>query len=340
MTAIIGYPFGWVMWLLYQLVDNYLLALILFTLITKLILIPISVKQQKNSAKMSLFQPKLEALKKKYGNNQQKYQEEMQKLYEQEGLNPASSCFPMLIQMLLILGIYDVVNKPLSYILRMPKDTIKAFINTAKSLGCSFKNGTNGLQAEIQAFNFFKQDPSKFADILDSQTMEAFENFKIEFFGINFGEIPTWVWPIMLIPILSGLTALISSIISMAVNKKNNPAMANQGASMGVMMLMAPIMSLWIAFAVPAGVGFYWTISNIFLIFQTIIIGKIYTPEKLKELAEKEIEKNKSKRAIYTTATVVDKKTGEEKTVIKENMTDAERIAAARKRMEEKYGDD
>ena len=119
---------------------------------------------------------------------------------------------------------------------------------------------------------------------------------------------------IMLIPILSGLTALISSIISMAVNKKNNPAMANQGASMGVMMLMAPIMSLWIAFAVPAGVGFYWTISNIFLIFQTIIIGKIYTPEKLKELAEKEIEKNKSKRAIYTTATVVDKKTGEEKT--------------------------
>ena len=342
MTAIIGYPFGWVMWFFYQLADNYMLALILFTLITKLILIPISIKQQKNTAKTALFQPKLEALKKKYGNNQQKYQEEMQKLYEQEGLNPMGSCLPMLIQFALIFGIYDVVNKPLSYILRMSNGAIDSFVNKAIELGCTIKNGTNSLQAELHAFNFFKQNPEKFTDFLDPQTYEALSEFNLTFFGINFGEIPSWGWHMIIaIPLLSAITAFLSGFISNLMNKKNNPAMAQQtGATMGVMLIFAPLMSLWIAFQVPAGVGFYWIISNIFIIFQTLILGKIFTPEKIKKMAEKDLEKQKQKRSLYTTATVVDKETGETKEVNTDNLSDSERIAAARKRMAEKYGDD
>lgn len=337
---LIGYPFGWIMWFLYQLADNYLLALILFTVITKLILLPITIKQQKNTARMSLFQPKMEEIKRKYGKDQQKYQEEVQKLYEREGYNPASSCLPMVIQLLLLFGIYDVVNKPLTHIFRMPKETVTAFIQKAIDLGCDIKSGTANLQAQLHAFNFFKQNPDGFSDILDTKTIDALSSFKLTFFGINFGEIPSWGWNlIIIIPILSGVTALLSGFISQQISKKNNPAMQNQGATMGMMLLFAPIMSFWIAFRVPAGVGFYWTISNIFIIIQTIVIAKIFTPEKLKEIAEKELEKKKEKRKITTVAEVVDEETGEVTTTVKE-LTDAEKIAAARKRMAEKYGDE
>lgn len=340
MYDIIGYPFGWVMWLLYQLANNYLLALILFTIITKLILLPITIKQQKNTAKMTLFQPKLEKLKKQYANNQQKYQEEVQKLYQTEGVNPASSCLPMIIQMFLLFGMYDVVNKPLTHILRMPKETVTAFINKAVELGCEIKGGTNSLQAQLHAFNFFKQDPSAFSSIFDDKTTQALNGFNLTFFGINFGEIPTWAWNLLiLIPILSGITALASGMISFFINRKNNPAANQGGMSMGLMLLFAPIMSFWIAFNVPAGVGVYWIISNIIIIIQTIIISKIFTPEKLKEIAQKEVEKAKEKRKITTTYEVVDEETGEVTTSVKE-LTDAEKIAAARKKMAEKYGEE
>lgn len=338
MYDIIGYPFGWLMWLLYQIAHNYMFDLILFTVITKLLLLPITIKQQKNTARMSLFQPKLQELKKKYGNNQQKYQEEMQKLYEREGVNPASSCLPMFIQMFLLFGIYDVVNKPLTHILRMSKDGVNSFIEIAKNLGCEIGKGS--LQSQLNALNFFKQNPDAFKGYLDSNTFDALNNFKIEFFGINFGQIPTWGWNlIILIPILSGVTALLSGFISQQINKKNNPAMQGQGATMGMMLLFAPIMSFWIAFRVPAGVGFYWIISNIFIIIQTIVISKIYTPEKLKEIAEKEMEKIKEKRKVTVDTNIVDEETGEVKTVVKE-LSDAEKIAAARKKMAEKYGED
>ena len=176
--------------------------------------------------------------------------------------------------------------------------------------------------------------------LLFSFSSASFFNFKIEFFGINFGQIPSWGWNlIILIPILSGITALLSGFISQQINKKNNPAMQGQGATMGMMLLFAPIMSFWIAFRVPAGVGFYWIISNIFIIIQTIVISKIYTPEKLKEIAEKEMEKIKEKRKVTVDTNIVDEETGEVKTVVKE-LSDAEKIAAARKRMAEKYGED
>ena len=339
MYDIIGYPFGWVMWLLYQLAHNYLLDLILFTIITKLILLPITIKQQKNTAKMTLFQPKLEQLKKKYGNNQQKYQEEVQKLYQTEGVNPASSCLPMIIQMLLLFGIYDVVNKPLTHILRMSKETVNTFVNFAYNME-NFKGGVNSLQAQLHAFNLFKQNPDAFSSVLDAKTMDALNGFNLNFFGINFGEIPTWAWNLLiLIPILSGITALASGMISFFINRKNNPAANQGGMSMGLMLLFAPIMSFWIAFNVPAGVGVYWIISNIIIIIQTIIIAKIFTPEKLKEIAQKEVEKAKEKRKITTTYEVVDEETGEVTTSVKE-LTDAEKIAAARKKMAEKYGED
>ena len=125
-SQIIGYPLGWIMWLIYQVCHNYAFSLIIFTLITKIIMFPLSVKTQKSTAAMQALQPKLEKLKKQYGNNQEKYNEETMKLYTEEGINPMASCWPMFIQFPILYGIFDVVYRPITHILRIKDDIIKA----------------------------------------------------------------------------------------------------------------------------------------------------------------------------------------------------------------------
>ena len=118
-NSIFGYPLGWLMWLCYKIVSNYGIALIIFTLLTKLILFPLAIKQQKSSLRMARMQPKLEELQKKYGKNKEKYNEEMLKLYDEEKYNPMSGCLPMLIQFPILFGLIDVIYKPMTHIRRM-----------------------------------------------------------------------------------------------------------------------------------------------------------------------------------------------------------------------------
>ena len=328
---LVSIPFGWAMWALYQVFKNYGLAIVFFTIITKLILVPISIKQQKNQAKTALFQPKLEKLKKMYGNNKEKYQEEMAKLYQAEGINPMASCGPMIIQLLLVIGIYDVVRKPLTHILRIPTDSINYIIEKSNKV------------TELEAFMQFKEDPGKFTE-LAADVADKLNEFDIMVFGLNFGAVPTLKSILVLIPILSGITALISSIVSQRINAKNNPAMDQAGNSMKIMMYTMPLMSVWIAFKVPVGLGFYWIISNIFIIGQTIILGILYNPEKLKAYAEAEVEKRRMQTGkIYTHAEEVEDDREDGKDVDKKlskKELDKKRLAEARKRMAEKYGDD
>lgn len=98
-SELIGYPLGWIMWAVYALVKNYGVAILIFTFIVRLILFPLSVKQQKSTAAMAAFQPKLDKLKKQYANNPNKLQEEQMKLYAEENINPMASCLPMFLQL-------------------------------------------------------------------------------------------------------------------------------------------------------------------------------------------------------------------------------------------------
>ncbi|MBQ9899068.1 MAG: membrane protein insertase YidC, partial [Ruminococcus sp.] len=131
---IIGYPFGFLMSLIYGLFDNYAVAIIIFTVVTKLILLPVNYSTQKNAARMQLLNPKLEKLKKSFANNPQRLQQEQQKLYQQEGVNPMGSCLPAFIQMFLLFGVLDVVYKPLTHILRFSKGVREAAIAIASDL--------------------------------------------------------------------------------------------------------------------------------------------------------------------------------------------------------------
>ena len=133
-SELIGYPLGFVMWAIYQVFKNYGVSILLFTLVTRLVLFPLSVKQQKSSAAMVAFSPKLEKLKKQYANNPQKLQEEQMKLYAEEDINPMASCLPMIPQLLFLYGIFDVVYRPLTHILHITKAEVAALKEIAAPL--------------------------------------------------------------------------------------------------------------------------------------------------------------------------------------------------------------
>ena len=306
--TVFGYPFGWLMYGLYHLVSNYGVALVLFTLIVKLLLFPLGLKQQKSTVKMQIIQPKIQEIQAKYKNNQAKMNEELQALYSKEIYNPMSGCGTLLIQFPVIFGLLDVVYKPLTHLLRFSKETITALTEVAGTLGIA----TTGYAPQI--------------------------------LGMDLSGTPNlpwqggWNW-LVIIPLLSGLTALLSSIISM----KNSPNMGQAGASMKMMMYIMPLISIWFTFMVPIGVGIYWTLSNVFGCVQSLVLNKIYNPkevaEKLQAEAKERTERERQERIEAKKRAKEALKNGE-KVEDTTYLSDKEKIKEARRRYAEKYGDE
>lgn len=305
MSEIIGYPLGWIMWLMYQITDNYAWSIVIFTLIIKIILFPLSVKQQKSSAAMAAFQPKLEKLKKQYANNQQKLQEEQMKLYSEEGINPMASCLPLFIQLPILYGVFDVVYRPITHIIRASKDVIAQATEITKGIleaaGASLTNFEQ--RPEIYIVKELQKNPDAFSG-LDAEFVENVSSFNNKLFGIvDLGDIPTLkpeVWNaaaiiLILIPVMSGLIQMIMTVYSQVRSKRLNPD-APSMAGMNIMLYIMPIFSVWIAFSFPAGIGFYWTMSSLFSFIQSIVLYNIYTPEYVAKLVEKDKEKRKHKK--------------------------------------------
>lgn len=340
LTNLIGIPLGWIMWLLYSVIQNYGIVLIIFTVLVKALMFPLSVKQQKATAKMSVFQPKIQEIQKKYEKNKEKQQEELMKLYETHGYNPMSGCLPMLLPLIILFGLIDVIYRPLTHILHISSDVI------AKATEILSQNGiTSTGRPELDILsNITKFDFSE----LGADVVSKIQNFDYSLFGIDLSVVPTWAWNwFLLIPILSGVTAFLVSMVSMRMNPAANQQASGMGA-MKIMMYVMPLFSVWIAFSVPVGVGFYWILSNVLSGVQSVILYKLYSPEKYKkEFEEKmqaEAEKKKLERAqrkkIKTadSAEPLDPET--EKMLLSEKERNRKRLAEARKRDAEKYGEE
>lgn len=364
--GILGAPLGWIMWAIDQVLHNYGWSLIVFVLITKLITFPLAVKQQKSTVKMSGISAKQKALQKKYGNDKNKLNEETMKLYEQEGINPMGGCLPLVVQMVLLFGIIDVIYRPLTHLVRVASDKISA----ATAL---LENGMTAMN-EITIINEIQKGSTVFDSVLGADLIAQIKNFDLHFLGMNLGELPTFTSILIIIPILSGVTALLSSWISMKIQGSNGQQMGN---GMKLTMLLMPLVSVLFAFTMPSGAGLYWTVGNVFQIVQTIVIQKIWPPEKI--LAEKNknaaktsekfrrrrermeaynatLEEVKKERGItddpVVTRAQVARRQAEQKLAQRnaamedENASPSDkeearrRIAAARKRMAEKYGEE
>ena len=468
--SIVGTPLGYIMWACYLLVNNFGLAIIIFTVIVKAATFPLFLKQQKNMAKSQLFTPKVREIQQKYRNNQQKQQEEMAKL-QKEGYNPMGGCGTMLLTFLILFGVIDVVYKPMTHmehldwgdsgavstvvtrakqtdyaltLLASPDDlqifieykdngndanvlairteedianlqegadkeglevqlqntvpegfdlnsekdkiiftkesvmstyglteaqwnslisiddvTAETLIKAAprlskevKSALSMSKNGTfTSLRQELAALRIYTQHREAFSDLAVTQeTMDKLDrlNNNMQFLGLDLGETPGFEFPLLIIPILSLLMSIAQTVISQIIQSKTNPELAQQQGCAKYVLFIMPLFSLYIAFQVPAGVGFYWAVSYVFGIIQSLVIYKFWPNDKLKEQARLELEKKSG--AIQATATVVDIDEDGNEVKITRKMSEMsakelkeyqrKKLEEARKADAEKYGDE
>lgn len=272
--------FGWLLKIIYQLVENYGVSIIIFTLITKFILFPLTLKQQKTMAQTNLIKPQLDALQKQYGDNREKFSEESMKLYKKYGISPFSGCLPMLIQLPIIFALYKVIREPLAYIFNLSGDEITNLIANSKALLEGVKVGSEQI-------------------VLTAKIHEYLINYNL--FGLDLSITPELKNPniIWIIPALAGLTTWLSSKFMQAGAEKKKkeeetkpkrpprPGEKKQdpNATTNTMMNVMPFMTVWFAFMLPAGVGLYWIASNIFQIGQQYVLNKFYVPKIRERMA-------------------------------------------------------
>ncbi len=345
---IFGWPLGFVMLGCYLLTgNNYALAITLFTVITKLALLPLSVKQQKEQAKMAVFQPKLKRIQEKYGNNKERYNEEIQKLYTEEGYNPMSGCLPSLIQFPILFGVIDVVYKPIYHIFRVSNAVIDQMIEVASAAGHAFE--AHSYYNQIKLLKIIQEETALFADF-DQEIIAKIADFDMTLFGLDLGVVPQFSltyegafnW-YLLIPILCGLFQLGMTFYM----QKSNPQQQQAGSSMNIMLYMMPLMSVYIGFVVPAAAGFYWTLSAVVQFIQSVAFNIFLNPKKLAEQAEAEAEAareaKKQQRAEAREKLKELQREKNAKYLQNEDPTQKEinkkKLAEARKRAAEKYGD-
>lgn len=276
---------------------SYALALLLYALLFKLLFLPFSIKQQKNQIKMARLTPKIELIKAKYrGRNDQptmqKMQQEIMELQQKEGYSPLSGCLPLLLQFPIIIFLYDIIRNPLTYIAKFSSDTITA-IRTA--IGEAAKSVD-----EIGLISLINQNKVVLEGIegFDAAAIPSFD-----FFGLNLANTPSFnpiTW-LVLIPVLAAAFTWLSMWLSRKWNG-NATAVAGQdaqtAASMKIMDLVMPLMTLWIAFSFSGMLGLYWIYQSALGILQTFILSRVmplpkYTEEELKEMrkAQKAAEK-------------------------------------------------
>lgn len=308
---------GYVMRFLNNIAGNqYIIALFLFAIVIEILLIPMGIKQQKNSIKQARLRPKEMAIRKKYAGRddqvtKQKVQEEIQALYQKEGFSPFAGCLPMLIQLPVLMALYWIVLNPLKYICRLSTDVINNVITVAENLTGKTYDATRTIDlmddvrsiiAEhgIDAFKSIEGFTDKISSVADLPETAVF--------GINLAGTPSFAsfdW-LMLIPVLT----FAAYFFSMKMNRKFQPAPMVQDAQTGcsnkMMDIMMPLMSVYICFIVPAAIGVYWIFKSLLGVLKQFIIHKAMPLPKFTEedykAAEKEYASKPEKPAKKTSS--------------------------------------
>ena len=315
MWATITRPFGWLMLQLYNWTNSYGLSVILFALIVNLILAPFMAKSKKGSMRMTRVQPKIQELQRRHEGNQQKLQQEMQKLYKEEGVNPMSGCIWSLIPFPILIALYSVIRQPLSRMLFISTEAVTALQNFFVENGWYTVPTKTDAYFEIKLVNVMHQHWAEVqqaisSGVLDSSLFTRLQDLNFTSFGINLGNQPNWkfwtfdfsdpkLWVPELILFLIPLISTFFSWLSMQISTKMNPVNdANTAAQMKSMNLMMPLMSLWFCFIMPASMGVYWIANSVFGIARDVLLTKYYKKQLDKEDAERIAARAQKEREI------------------------------------------
>lgn len=262
--------FGYLLYWIYNLVSNYGIAILIFTILTKLVLLPFTIKQQKSLEKSKEMQPLLQEIQNKYKDDQKKLGEEYQKIMKENKFNPMSGCLLSLIQIPIIIGMLYVVGKPLSYMVKMPQEEIKQKIIEIMPEGTS----------EADYDEFIKQNRYAELKVVKSENI-----LNLDFLGLNLGDVASENkedLKLLIIPFLSALFAGISIYI---VNGKNNTQKSQNSEeeipmpNMKFMNISMIALSGWIAYIVPQGLGLYWFFSSLLQIVIQLCMKKFIKTE-------------------------------------------------------------
>lgn len=280
---ILSSALGYVMAFCYKLVSNYGIAIILFTLISKFVLLPVSIWVQKNSIKMVKMQPDINRIKAKHFGDKDAIADEQSKLFKQEKYNPLASLIPLIVQIVLLLGLVAVIYHPLDYLLHLPQD----FINTLNGMAVSMlgadpesssiqlivveniKNGT--FAAQLAALQ------TQFPDMDVAATIDAIKSLNMSFVGINLSWVPSQIGGIdIIVPVIAGFSAW---LLCVAQNASNVLQAEQSKLNKYGMMVLSVGLSLYLGWFVPAGVALYWIASNIFAIIQLYLLNWAINPK-------------------------------------------------------------
>lgn len=302
MFSTIGYyiciPFAWLVRLFYSLTGSYGVALILFTLVIKLIMLPFQMKSKKSMMRMNRMSGKMQELQKKYANNQAKYAEEMQKLYAEEGVSPMSGCLWSFLPLPILLALYSIIRQPIVYFMNFGgRAAGLEVVEKARELieGAGMELTANAAYEQIEISTIIN---ANFPEFIAEHPGWFHVNYG--FLGLDLTAMPwnavksfqpKWaVIGLILIPILAGASQLLMSAVTMKQQPQQEGAAAS---STKTMMYMMPLFSVYIAFMMPAALGVYWIAQSVFSLIQEIILGRFYN----KKLEEEENARYEARQA-------------------------------------------
>lgn len=315
LSDLITIPFGYLLGWLYQLTSSYGLALILFAILVKLVLMPASAKGKKSTMKMSRLTPQMNLIREKYANDQQKMNMAIQELYKKEGVSMTGGCLWALLPLLVLLPLYSVVRQPIIYMLHESMETTSAIMNTIKEAMPNLVNSGNLYYEQMLAAPLLPRFAEELKGIVSNP--QTLEGLNFQFLGIDLARIPNiaiwnwdnfgWAnWGLLLMPVLSVASQFVSMFVMQKMNNSlvtNEKGIQDQEAAKEsqmnktnkTMMYIMPLMTLWIGFTVPAALSLYWfiqgVVSTVSDAYLTAKYRKIYDAEdaeRLKRALEEE----------------------------------------------------
>ena len=300
MFATLGYyicvPFAFLTRLFYSWTGSYGVALILFTLVVKLVLLPFQLKSKKSMLRMNRMQGKLNDIKTRYANNQQKQQEAMAELFAKEGINPMSGCLWSFIPFPILIALYYIIRVPMRYFMGLSETVIAEITTLAGSLGFTVADGSQAYE-QIYLTDFIHEHWADFAGKFDGLI-----DLDYNFLGVDLASQPSqvmsqfpgggWpVWGLLIMPFIAAALQLLMSMVSM---KASSNTMNSQSK---MMMYLFPLMTVWMGFMFPAALCVYWIANAAFSAIQELVLNKYFSKRLDAEETEKEREKREKRAA-------------------------------------------
>ena len=303
MFAQLGYyicvPFAWLTRLFYTWTGSYGVALILFTLMVKLVLLPFQLKSKKSMLRMNRMQGKIKDIQTRYANNKEKQQQEMADLYAREGVNPMSGCLWSFIPFPILIALYYIIRTPLRYFMSLSETVITEITTLAASLGyTAAAEGQAAAYEQIYLAKFIHEHwadfDGKFAGLVDLDY--NFLGMDLSSVGKDlFSQFPSGGWPVIGILILPLISAGLQFLMTMISMKSNGNTQMN--GSSKAMMYMMPLMTVWMGYILPAALCVYWIANAAFSCIQEQVLNKHFSKVLDREETDKERQKREARYA-------------------------------------------